>query len=113
MKRLAALTLACAFAAPLSAETMMTINGQSISQADFDNFIELIIEQGATDSPELRERVKEELIVRTVAVQETERQGLDKNTEVEQELDLSRQCIFVHALHELYFEEHPIIDDII
>src|SRR5690625_7612684 len=88
MKRLAALTLACAFAAPISAETMMTINGQDISQADFDNFIELIIEQGATDSPELRERVKEELIVRTVAVQEAERQGLDKNPEVQQELDL-------------------------
>lgn len=111
MKRLAALTLACAFAAPLSAETMMTINGQSISQADFDNFIELIIEQGATDSPELRERVKEELIVRTVAVQEAERQGLDKTPEVQQELDLARQGILVRALLEDYIEAHPISDE--
>src|SRR5690625_1770051 len=111
MKRLAALTLACAFAAPISAETMMTINGQDISQADFDNFIELIIEQGATDSPELRERVKEELIVRTVAVQEAERQGLDKNPEVQQELDLARQGILVRALLEDYIEAHPISDE--
>lgn len=108
MKRLAALTLACAFAAPLSASNLMTINGQPISQDEFDGFIELIISQGAQDSPELRERVKEELIVRTVAVQEAERKGLDKNVEVQQELDLARQGILVRALLNDYLNNNPV-----
>src|SRR5690625_3775783 len=111
MKRLATLTLACAFGAPLSADTMITINILTIAQAYVDSFIELIIKQGATDSPELRERVKEELIVRTVAVQEAERQGLDNNPEVQQELDLARQGILVRALLEDYIEAHPISDE--
>jgi len=111
MKRIAALTLACAFAAPLSAKTMMTINGQDISQEEFDSFIELIVGQGATDTPELRERVKEELIVRTVAVQEAERQGIDKTPEVQQELNLARQGILVRALLEEYIQNHPISDE--
>jgi len=110
MKRFAALTLACALAAPLSAKTLMTINGQDISQEDFDTFIELIVSQGAADTPELRERVKEELIVRTVAVQEAERKGIDKQTEVEQELALARQGILVRALLDNYVKENPISD---
>lgn len=110
MKRLAALTLACAFAAPLSANNVMTINGQPISQDEFDSFIELIVAQGAQDSPELRERVKEELIVRTVAVQEAERKGLDKSAEVQQEIDLARQGILVRALLNDYLDNHPVTD---
>src|SRR5690625_6012911 len=110
MKRLAALTLACAFAAPISAKNLMTINGQPITQEDFDSFIELIVGQGADDTPELRERVKEELIVRTVAVQEAERKGIDKKPEVEQELNLARQGILVRALLADYIDEHPISD---
>jgi len=110
MKRFAALTLACAFAAPLGAKTMMTINGQPIAQDDFDSFIELIVGQGAEDSPELRERVKEELIVRTVAVQEAERKGIDQAPEVQQELNLARQGILVRALLADYIATNPITD---
>ncbi len=110
MKRLAALTLACAFVAPVGAKTMMTINGQPISQEDFDSFIELIVNQGAPDTPELRERVKEELIVRTIASQEAVRQGLDKKPEIQQELNLARQGILVRALLQEYIQTHPISD---
>ncbi|WP_269901510.1 peptidylprolyl isomerase [Paenalcaligenes faecalis] len=108
MKRFAVLALSCALAAPLAAQNIVTVNGQSISQKQFDDFISLLIKQGAQDSPELREQVKNEMTIRLIAVQEAEKAGLDKKAEVAQELDLARQGILVRALLSDYIEKNPL-----
>lgn len=108
MKRFAVLALSCALAAPLAAQNIVTVNGQSISQKQFDDFIGLLIKQGAQDSPELREQVKNEMTIRLIAVQEAEKAGLDKKAEVAQELDLARQGILVRALLSDYIEKNPL-----
>lgn len=111
MKRITAIIAATIFAAPISAQTVATVNGQEISQGQIDNFIELLSTQGATDSPELRDQVKQELIHRTVVVQEAEKTGVDKQTNVQQELELARQGILVRAVMNDYLEKNPITDE--
>ena len=59
MKRIAVIAAACLIAAPISAQTVATVNGQEISQQSMDSFVSLLVNQGATDSPELREQVKQ------------------------------------------------------
>lgn len=111
MKRITAIIVASIFAAPLSAQTIATVNGQEISQNQIDSFIQLLSTQGATDSPELRDQVKQELIHRTVVVQEAEKNGIDKLSNVQQELELARQGILVRAVMNDYLEKNPITDD--
>lgn len=110
MKRFAILALSCALAAPLAAQNIVTVNGQAISQKQFDDFVALLVTQGAQDTPELRDQVKKEMTIRLIAVQEAENTGLDKKPEVAQELELARQGILVRALLSDYIAKNPISD---
>lgn len=110
MKRFAIAALSCALAMPLAAQNIATVNGQAITQQQLNDFIALLVEQGAQDSPELRSQVKQEMTIRLVAAQEAERLGLDKNPSVTQELELARQGILVRALLSDYVTKHPLTD---
>jgi peptidyl-prolyl cis-trans isomerase C len=110
MKRLAVFAAACAIALPAYAQTVATVNGQEISQAKLDQFVALLISQGAQDTPELRSQVKQEMVNRLVAVQAAEKAGIDKKDSVKQEIELARQGILVRALMADYLEKNPISD---
>lgn len=110
MKRLAVLAAACALAFPLHAKEIASVNGQSITDAQLDSFVTLLVEQGAQDSPELREQVKQEMIHRLVAVQAAQKAGLDKRPAIMQELELARQGILVRALISDHLEKNPVTD---
>jgi peptidyl-prolyl cis-trans isomerase C len=110
MKRLAVLAAACAIALPAYAQTIATVNGQAITQQSLDQFVTLLVGQGAQDTPELREQVKQEMINRLVVVQAAEKAGIDKQSDVKQELELARQGILVRALVSDYLKKNPISD---
>lgn len=110
MKRIAAVALACSLALPVYAKDIVTVNGQGISQAKFDQFVSLLISQGAQDTPQLRDQVKQEMINRLVAVQAAEKAGLQKDPAVQQETELATQSILVRALMAKYLKDHPVTD---
>lgn len=110
MKRFAIIAAACLFIAPVAAEPVATVNGQEISQQSLDSFVDLLVGQGATDSEELREQVKNELIHRTIAVQAAEKAGIHEKSAVKQEIELARQGILVRALMADHLENNPISD---
>ncbi|NYT23106.1 peptidylprolyl isomerase [Alcaligenaceae bacterium] len=111
MKRIAVLAAACALAFPLHAKDIATVNGQAISEEQLNRFVTLLVEQGAQDSPELREQVKQEMVHRLVAVQAAQKAGIDKRPAVEQELELARQGILVRALIADHLEKNPVTDE--
>ena len=86
------------------------MNGKPITKANVDEFVKLLGTQGATDSPQLREQVKEELINRQVMVQAAEAAGLLKDPTITVELELARQGILVRALMADYLKKNPITD---
>lgn len=110
MKRLTLLLAALALSAPLYAQNIATVNGQAISQKNYDQFIELLVAQGTPDTPQLRVQVKEEMINRVIMVQAAEKAGITKNTAIETELELARQGILVRALMADYLEKNPVTD---
>ena len=75
MKRIIMLAASLALAAPLYAQNVATVNGKPITQESVDQFVKLLVSQGqgATDTPQLREQVKEELINRQIMVQAAEK----------------------------------------
>ncbi|AEC20276.1 putative peptidyl-prolyl cis-trans isomerase [Pusillimonas sp. T7-7] len=110
MKRLAVLAAACAIAIPAYAQTVATVNGKAITQDKLDQFVALLIEQGAQDTPELRTQVKQEMVNRLVAVQAAEKAGIDKQAAVKQEIELARQGILVRALMADHLKKNPVTD---
>ncbi len=110
MKRLAVFAAACTIAIPVYAQNVATVNGKAISQDSVDQFVSLLITQGAQDSPELRSQVKQEIINRTVAVQAAEKANLHKQAAVKQEIELARQGILVRALMADHLKKNPITD---
>ncbi|HEY9459306.1 MAG TPA: peptidylprolyl isomerase [Paralcaligenes sp.] len=110
MKRFVVFAAACAIALPVYAQTVATVNGQTITQASLDQFVSLLVGQGAKDSPELRAQVKQEMINRAVAVQAAKKAGLDKQESVKQEIELARESILVRALMADYLKKNPVSD---
>lgn len=110
MKRIVMFAAALALAAPIYAQNVATVNGKPITKANVDEFVKLLSTQGAADSPQLREQVKEELINRQVMVQAAEAAGLLKDPTITVELELARQGILVRALMADYLKKNPITD---
>ncbi|NYT68036.1 peptidylprolyl isomerase [Pusillimonas noertemannii] len=110
MKRLALFAASCIIAIPAYAQNVATVNGKAITQKQLDDFVSLLISQGAPDSPQLREQVKQEMIGRQVAVQAAEKAGIDKQAAVKQEIELARQSILVRALMADHLKKHPVTD---
>ena len=110
MKRIVMFAAALALAAPIYAQNVATVNGKPITKANVDEFVKLLGTQGATDSPQLREQVKEELINRQVMVQAAEAAGLLKDATITVELELARQGILVRALMADYLKKNPITE---
>lgn len=113
MKRFAIIAATLLFITPVAAEPVATVNGQEISQQSLDNFVDLLVSQGATDSEALRDQVKNELILRTIAVQAAEKAGIHEKTAVKQEIELARQGILVRALMADHLDNHPVTDEAI
>lgn len=111
MKRFALLIAAVTIAAPIYAQNIATVNGQPITQQAYDQFIKLLGTQGAPDTPQLREQVKEEMINRLVMVQAAEKAGIAKQPDIQTELELARQGILVRALMADYLEKNPVTDE--
>lgn len=110
MKRIVMLAAACAVAIPAFAQNVATVNGKAISQQSLDQFIKLLVSQGATDSPQLREQVKQEMINRQIFVQAAEKEGIAKQAAVQTEMELAREGILVRALMAEYLKKHPVTD---
>ncbi len=110
MKRIIMLVAALVVAAPIYAQNVATVNGKAITQASVDQFVKLLVSQGGTDSPQLREQVKQELINRQVMVQAADKAGIAKDPTITTELELARQGILVRALMAEYLKKNPVTE---
>ena len=105
------LALIALIAAPVFAQNVAVVNGKAIPSSRADQMVKQVVAQGqATDSPQLREAIKKDLIAREVMMQEAVKQGYDKNADVKQALENARQTIVINALARDYVTKHPVTD---
>lgn len=113
LSRLAALLVAGAIvSAPALAadkgKAFATVNGQPISQAVYNAFVAEQKAQGAPDSPELQGAVKEELVRREILAQEAKKKGVDKNPNIQGQIELAKQAVLIRAYLTDYVKANPI-----
>jgi peptidyl-prolyl cis-trans isomerase C len=87
------------------------VNGKEIAGSRIDAVVKSQLAQGQPDSPELRNRVKDELVNREILAQEAQKKGLDKQPEVAAQIDLTRQEVLFNAYLRDYLRANPITED--
>ena len=98
-------------AAPVFAQNAATVNGKPFTTAKIDLMVKQVVAQGKqTDSPQLREAIKRELIGREVLLQEADKQGFGTRAEVRAALENARQSIIINAMLADYVKKNPIKD---
>lgn len=96
--------------ASTSAAGKVVVNGVGIPQARIDAMNKELSAQGQPDNAERQQAVREELINREVLAQAAAKRGLDKNADIQAQMDMARQAVLVRALFENEIKNHPITD---
>jgi peptidyl-prolyl cis-trans isomerase C len=108
----AATPAAPAKAAPATAAKGAAASGKEIyPKAYFDLLLKERLAQGQPDSPEMRNALKEELNTRELIVREAKKKGLDKDTDIKTQMDLTAQTVLVRAYVADWVKAHPVSDE--
>ncbi|MFO1305595.1 MAG: peptidylprolyl isomerase [Burkholderiales bacterium] len=98
-------------AAPAAAPAAPASSGKALyPQAQFDMMLKERMAQGAPDTPELRNAIREELNTRELLAREAKKANLDKNADVKQQMDLASQTVLVRAYVTDWIKKNPIPD---
>ncbi len=108
--RLVVSLFAAFVALPAFAQTVATVNGTAIPQARADVMISEQKSQGAPESEQLRNAVKEELVRREILSQEARKKGFEKNGSVQAQMELARQAVLIRAYLQDFVKAHPVTD---
>lgn len=87
-----------------------TVNGTAIPATRADVMFNEQRSQGAPDSPQLRDAVREELIRREVMAQEAAKKGIDKKADIQAQMDLARQAVLLRAYIQDFVKANPVTD---
>lgn len=104
------LAILAAASLPAMAATIATVNGVAISSNRADALIAEQKAQGAPDSEQLRNAVKEELVRREILQQAAQKKGLDKSAEVQAQMDMARQAVLIRAYLQSFVQANPVSD---
>lgn len=91
-------------------DAFVTVNGVAVSQNLANLFIAEQKAQGAPDSAELKDAVREELIRREVILQEARKAGIDKKADIAAQADAARQAVIIRAYIQDYVKKNPVSD---
>lgn len=104
-----ALIAACA-AVPAFAQNVAVVNGTPIPTERVDALAKQLALQGQQDTPELRQKIGDELINREVLAQEAARKGILNQSDVKLQIALAEQGVVVRALQQEYLRDNQPTD---
>ncbi len=111
---LSALLFAAGAQAADSGKPVALVNGVAIPQARVDLRVNVAATQGGqADTEELRKAIRDDLINLEVLSQAADKQGLDKQDDVKQQLELARQSVLAGAFVQDYVKKNPIDDAVL
>ena len=97
-------------ATPAKPGVAATVNGTAISDSRVDLMLKQGGAQGQPVSPELREKVIENLALQLIVAKEATKKGLDKPAEVADQLELAKQSILARAFIQDYLKKNPVTE---
>jgi len=89
------------------AQNVAVVNDKPIPKTRVDQFVQQL---GQPDTPELRDRIKEQLIDREVFLQEATKRGIPDRPDVKFQVDFVRQTAIIQNLFKDEMKKHPVTD---
>lgn len=111
MFRVIALSAALLLSTNVLAQNIAVVNNKPVPKAREDAWVEQLKKQGQKDSPELRAKIKEELVRREIFLQEAAKRGIAERPDVKFELDVQRQTLLIQAMIRDEMQKNPVTDE--
>jgi peptidyl-prolyl cis-trans isomerase C len=110
-KPLAVLALALVVAGSAAAQNVAVVNGKAVPKSRVDTLMVQATRGGQQPvTPELEQRVREEVVLREIFAQEAEKRGVAASTDYRNQMELARQTILIRELFNDYQKKHPATD---
>lgn len=110
-KSLAVLALALAVAGSAAAQNVAVVNGKAVPKSRVDLLMVQATRGGQQPvTPELEQRVREEVVLREVFAQEAEKRGVAASADYRNQMELARQTILIRELFTDYQKKNPVSD---
>lgn len=93
------------------AQNAAVVNGKAIPSSKVDQILAEVKKQGQPDSPELRNAIRESLIMTELINQEAQKRKLLDRSEVKLALEQARSRIVANVLAQDYLKTNPIKDE--
>ena len=112
LRLLTALTLSSAavLAYAQSGPVLTTVNGSKIYTSQLNEMVALAVANGAKDSPELRQNILNDLMVREVITQDIKKTGLLNKDNNDLKLKLAQQNTMLELWFAEYFKKNPVTE---
>jgi len=99
-----------ALSLPAMAQNIAIVNGKAVPKARADLLITQITKGGQPRSPEMEAKVKDEVVLREIFMQEAEKRGLAATNDYKAQLELARQSLLIRELFADYAKKNPVSD---
>ena len=90
-----------------------TVNGTVISQKLVEMILKQQAQQGMPDNTESRKMIIDSLATQLILSQEAAKKGLDKTSDIADQLEMTRQSILAEAYVQDYMKSNTITDDML
>jgi peptidyl-prolyl cis-trans isomerase C len=94
-----------------TAAKLPTVNGKAIPKSRYDFIMKQRTAQGQPDNDQVRKQIMDSLVNTELLVQEADKKGLSRNSDVQGQLDVSRQEVLARAAVEDYLKAHPVKEE--
>jgi peptidyl-prolyl cis-trans isomerase C len=106
------LAVACALPLAAAAQNIATVNGKPVPKARVDTLMEQATRGGQQQrTPELEQRVRDEVVIREIFMQEAESRGLAGTPDYQNQMELARQTILIRELFSDFQKKNPIKEE--
>ncbi len=95
---------------PALAQNIAIVNGKPVPKARADVLISQITKSGQPRSPEMESKVKDEVVLREIFLQEAEKRGLNKTDDYKNQMELARQSLLIRELFADYAKKNPVTE---
>lgn len=105
-----ALLLSAGAYAQSAGQVVVLVNGSKIYQKQIDEAARAEVARGATDNPELRQIILNDLVFREAVAQDVKKKGLATQPDNEYRIRMAQQTAIVDIWFDQFFQNHPITE---
>ncbi|WP_027014868.1 foldase protein PrsA [Comamonas composti] len=110
LTRLVATALLSTAALSASAQNLAVVNGKPVPKARMELFKQQVEQSGQPITPEIEDKIKQELIKREVLMQEANKRGLANTEQYKQQMEMARQAVLIRALFDDFIKKNPVTE---